>query len=140
MFASFSSRQGRMMAVSIGTCGRHGRYVPESCARGQLRCNALLGHIAFAVVLQMCIAYVFRSWAAGAATASSWVVSREIAQAEYRWIEHYGDGLRANMPWWGGLDYRVWQRLDPWLDWVLPCAVTVAIAMLVSRASKLQGQ
>ena len=33
---------------------------------------------------------------------------REHAQAEYRWIEHYGHGLRANMPWWATLDLRVW--------------------------------
>jgi len=95
--------------------------------------ESLFGHIAFAVILQICFALVLRSWAAGAATGSAWVVSREIAQAEYRWIEQYGDGLRANMPWWGGLDYRVWQHLDPWLDWILPCAATVAIAMLAKR-------
>jgi hypothetical protein len=40
------------------------------------------------------------------------------------------------MPWWGGLDYRVWQRLDPWVDWLLPCLVTVSIALLLqSRLS-----
>lgn len=96
----------------------------------------MIGHIVFAVGLQVFVARAFHSWAAGAAAATAWVVSREITQAEYRWIERYGDGLRANMPWWGGVDYRVWQRLDPWLDWVVPCLVTAAIAMLVSRAKR----
>ena len=100
----------------------------------------MLGHLTIAVILQLCVALAFRSWAAGAATASAWTVSREVTQAEYRWIEHYGEGLRANMPWWGGLDYRVWQRTDPWLDLIVPCAVTVAIALLVSRASSLQAR
>lgn len=94
----------------------------------------LLGHIAFAVILQVAIAALFRSWKAGTAAAISWVVSREIAQAEYRWIDQYGDGLRANMPWWGGLDYHVWQRLDPWIDWVVPCAVALALAILAGKS------
>lgn len=98
----------------------------------------LLGHIAVAVILQIGIALLFRSWKAGSAAAIFWVVSREIAQAEYRWIEQYGDGLRANMPWWGGLDYQVWQRLDPWLDWVLPCAVTLTIAILARKPTDLE--
>lgn len=93
----------------------------------------VLGHILFAVLLQVSIALLFRSWAAGTMAAVGWTMSREIAQAEYRWIEQFGDGLRANMPWWGGLDYRVWQRLDPWLDWGLPCAATLAVAWFVTR-------
>lgn len=109
-----------------GCCWAVRRSEPEE--------KILIGHILFAVGLQILVARAFHSWAAGAAVASAWAIAREIAQAEYRWIERYGDGSRANMPWWGGLDYRVWQRLDPWLDWVLPCLVTVAIAMLVSRA------
>ena len=49
-----------------------------------------------------------------------WWIGREHTQAEYRWIESYGRGLRANMPWWGGFDPRVWNKLDPWLDMMLP--------------------
>lgn len=33
---------------------------------------------------------------------------REHAQAEYRWIERYGNGLRSNMPWDGGFRAVVW--------------------------------
>jgi hypothetical protein len=62
-------------------------------------------------------------------------VSREIAQAEYRWIEQFGGGLRANMPWWGGLDHRVWMKLDPWLDWIVPSLVAIAIALIARRVT-----
>ena len=44
-----------------------------------------------------------------------------------------GGGLRANMPWWGGVDYRVWLNLDPWLDWILPSLLAVAIALVAQR-------
>jgi hypothetical protein len=33
---------------------------------------------------------------------------REHAQAEYRWIERFGNGLRSNMPWDGGFRLVVW--------------------------------
>jgi hypothetical protein len=96
----------------------------------------VLGHIIFAVALQICIALLFRNWAAGTTAAIGWTVSREIAQAEYRWIEQFGSGVRANMPWCGGLDYRVWQHLDPWLDWALPCAATLAVAWFIGRQKR----
>jgi hypothetical protein len=89
----------------------------------------LLEHLAIAILIQVIVVLLLRSWAAGAATACAWSVSREITQAEYRWIEHLGDGLRANMPWWGGLDLRVWQSWHSWLDWIVPCAAVVAIAL-----------
>lgn len=89
----------------------------------------MLEHFAIAVLIQIIVFLLFRSWGSGAAAACAWSVSREITQAEYRWIEHLGDGLRANMPWWGGLDLRVWQSLDSWLDWIAPCATVIAIAL-----------
>ena len=90
----------------------------------------MLKHILLAVMLQLAIFALLRSWWAGAIVAASWSISREITQAEYRWIEQFGSGLRENMPWWGGFDLRVWQRLDPWLDWVIPCLTVVAIALI----------
>lgn len=89
----------------------------------------MIQHILLAILAQLAIAVALRSWAAGAAVASAWALSREITQAEYRWIEQFGSGLRANMPWWGGLDPAVWQRLDPWLDWMIPSLVVIAIAL-----------
>ena len=99
----------------------------------------MVGHIILAVLTQLAGRGLFRSWAAGAAAACAWAVSREITQAEYRWIEHYGGGLRANMPWWGGLDPKVWQNVDPWLDWAVPSLTVVAIAVLAERASLRRG-
>lgn len=49
---------------------------------------------------------------------------REHAQAEYRWIAAYGHGHRKNMPWWGGLDPRVW-NVKSVADVLLPCLVAV---------------
>ena len=93
----------------------------------------MIEHILLAVVIQLTIRTLLRSWWAGAAVAISWFVSREITQAEYRWIEHYGGGHRASMPWWGGLDGRVWQYADPWLDWIVPTVLVVVIAVVAGR-------
>lgn len=96
----------------------------------------MLDHIVLAVSIQLMIRAGLKSWSAGAATAIAWAVSREITQAEYRWIERFGAGHRANMPWWGGLDPRVWQYADPWLDWIAPTAAVVAIAFAARRMSR----
>ncbi len=96
---------------------------------------AMLGHILLALIVQLPIARLLKSWYAGAAVAAALSISREITQAEYRWIEQYGGGLRANMPWWGGLDFRVWQYADPWLDWIVPSLVVFALAFLVTSRS-----
>ena len=93
----------------------------------------MIEHIIPALMIELTIALLLRSLPAGAAAACVWSVSREITQAEYRWIEQYGGGLRANMPWWGGVDYRVWLNLDPWLDWILPSLLAAAIALVAQR-------
>lgn len=93
----------------------------------------MIEHILLGLVIQLIIRAILRSWSAGAAAAIAWAVSREITQAEYRWIEHYGGHLRANMPWWGGLDPKVWQYADPWLDWIAPSFVVVVVAIVAGR-------
>ena len=95
----------------------------------------MLGHIVLALLIQALTARLCRSWLAGALVASAWSVSREIAQAEYRWVERFGGGLRANMPWWGGIDPAVWQKIDPWLDWLMPTVATFAVAIAVNALS-----
>lgn len=86
-------------------------------------------HVAIAVVIQVVLGFATGNWWYGAA-ASLIFVGREQAQAEYRWIERYGSRLRANMPWWGGFDPKVW-NLKSLLDFALPVAVTVTVALLV---------
>lgn len=93
----------------------------------------MAGHIVLAILILLPVAHLCRNWLAGAFAASAWAISREITQAEYRWIEHYGDGLRASMPWWGGFDLQVWQKLDPWLDWIAPTAIVFGIALIARR-------
>lgn len=97
----------------------------------------MIEHIVLALLIQLAIVLIWKNWIAGTAAACAWSISREITQAEYRWIEHHGDGLRANMPWWGGLDPLVWQYPDPWLDWIVPCALAIGIA-LIARSRRAQ--
>jgi len=99
----------------------------------------MIEHIVLAVLIQLPVAILLRSWAAGATAACAWSVSRELTQAEYRWIEQFGAGLRANMPWWGGLDLRVWQNIDPWLDWLVPSMTVIAIAFIANAKASQRG-
>lgn len=89
----------------------------------------MVEHILLAILIQLLVRFISGSWIAGTAATCAWFISREIAQAEYRWIEHFGGGLRANMPWWGRFDPRVWNYPDPWLDWSLPCATAIGVAV-----------
>ena len=63
-------------------------------------------------------------------------VGREHAQAEYRWIEHYGKGLRANMPWWATLDKRVWDFHSWFWNLTLPIAVAIITSFLMATNFK----
>jgi hypothetical protein len=98
----------------------------------------MISHIFLAVLIQIIFARLSRSWMVGAGAAAAWAISREITQAEYRWIELFGDGLRANMPWWGGLDLRVWGKVDPWLDWIAPTIFVFAIALAARYRRQLK--
>ena len=91
-----------------------------------------LQHAIMALIAQALVGLLTGDWWAGAALASAYFIGRELSQAEYRWIELYGDGLRANMPWWGRFDLRVWPKLDQWLDWIGPVIVTVAVALIIA--------
>lgn len=86
-------------------------------------------HIAISVGIQFTLWLLTGSPWYGVA-ASLLFIGREHAQAEYRWIEHYGQHLRANMPWWGGFDPKVW-NLKSLLDWTLPLGVTLAMTLFV---------
>lgn len=96
----------------------------------------MIQHIAVALLTQAAVALPLRSWAAGAVAASAWAISHEVTQAEYRWIEQFGAGRRANMPWWGGVDPAVWERVDPWLDWIVPTLAVTGIALAMKRRSR----
>jgi hypothetical protein len=85
-------------------------------------------HIALALAIQLVLA-PFGLWV-GTAAASAFFIGREITQAEYRNIEHHYGGKRANMPWYGGFEKQAWTTKGL-LDWILPTAVTVAVAIFL---------
>ena len=93
----------------------------------------VIGHVVLALAMQALVDRLTGSRVAGACAAIAWAVAREITQAEYRWIERFGGGLRANMSWWGGLDLTVWTKADQWLDWLLPSVAVIAVALLRRR-------
>ena len=87
-------------------------------------------HLPLAAFIQALTAYLTGDLWLGAAIASGFFCGREHAQAEYRWIERYGFGLRANMPWHGGLQGRVW-NIKSLLDMIIPTALTIIVAVMV---------
>lgn len=91
-----------------------------------------LQHIVMALIAQVIVGLLTGNWWAGAALGSAYFIGREVAQAEYRWIEAYGMGLRANLPWWGRFDLTVWTKPDQWIDWAGPTFVTFLLAILLS--------
>lgn len=89
-------------------------------------------HAAVALGLQIVIGVVFGDWVIGGAIGCVWFIAREHTQAEYRWIAQLGAGKRANMPWWGGFDWRAW-NLPSLLDWLVPvlsCTVVYFVSIL----------
>lgn len=78
------------------------------------------------------IGWVCGNTAAGAGVGITIFVIRELTQAEYRWIERFGDGKRANLPFWGAFDYRVWD-LGSLTDWLVPALVGVVFAWIACR-------
>jgi hypothetical protein len=87
-------------------------------------------HGSLALLMQAAIGLSTGNWWAGAALGVGLFIGREHAQAEYRWIERYGLGIRANMPWHGGLQGRVW-NIKSLLDMIIPTALTIIVAVMV---------
>lgn len=72
------------------------------------------------------------SWLAWLAMAALWA-GREWTQAEYRWIESLGNGTRASMPWWGGLDPRAWTVKSFLWDMAAPALLSLGLLWILSR-------
>jgi hypothetical protein len=87
-------------------------------------------HIPQAFLMQIAIVPLF-GWWAGAFAGAFFFIGREYAQAEYRVIQKFYDGKRANMPWWGGFDPKAW-NLKSMLDWLLPTVSGFMIAWFAS--------
>lgn len=83
-------------------------------------------HAAIAIAVQCLVGWLSGMWAAGGAIGCTWFIAREHTQAEYRWIAQLGAGRRANMPWWGGFDWRAW-NLPSLFDWLVPVLACVVV-------------
>ena len=86
-------------------------------------------HTLMAIALQLALGLALDAWWIGAAAAAAYFIGREIAQAEYRWIEQHGQGLRANMP--ALAIFRtpgIWSEKSWLWDAALPTAVVCLIA------------
>ena len=83
-------------------------------------------HAAIAATLQILLGLLLGNWWLGGLLACAWWMAREHSQAEYRWIESYGGGLRVRMPWWGGFDLRAWNWPSA-LDLLVPAVVCASI-------------
>jgi len=93
-------------------------------------------HALIAVLLQIALGLLLSNWIIGGLLACTWWIAREHTQAEYRWIEKYGQGKRANMPEWAGFDYGVW-NIPSLLDFIAPviaCTVTYFSALALGVA------
>ncbi|HCX5190125.1 TPA: hypothetical protein OZT99_004097 [Escherichia coli] len=91
-----------------------------------------LAHAASAVLFQCALGLTLGMWGRGGAISCAWFIAREHTQAEYRWIANLGAGKRANMPWWGGFDWRAWS-LPSMLDCVVPvlaCATVYFVSTM----------
>lgn len=88
--------------------------------------------------LPLSISVVLLVWFIGGNALWAWLgitavwASREWTQAEYRYIEHIGDGSRASMPWWGGFDPKAWTFKSLVMDMVLPGAVGLGLAIYLN--------
>ena len=87
-----------------------------------------LEHLLIALVVQAAIGLATGNGWTGAALGAGVFIGREHAQAEYKWIEHYGQGRRANLPWWGWLDRRVWDFHSVFWNLTLPVVAVVVVA------------
>ena len=84
-------------------------------------------HPAFAFIA-VAIFDQFQLSIVGAVLISAFFAGREHAQAEYRWIEHYGNGKRANMKWWNAFEPRVW-NFHSWF-WNLAAPIGVVFGFI----------
>lgn len=92
-----------------------------------------MNHVLVAVVLQILLGPVLGWWPAGALAAWGFFM-REVAQAEQRWIEAYGAGVRANLGRWTVFtDARAW-TLKGVTDFVYPALVCALLPILVDFA------
>ena len=85
-------------------------------------------HAGYAVLIQVIVWLLSGDWFAGAMLGIGFFAGREHSQAEYRSIEKFYGGKRANMPWYGGFEPRAWD-LDSVLDLLFPIIACTAVCI-----------
>ena len=88
-------------------------------------------HTGYALLMMAIVWALTNNALAGAFAGAFFFIGREHAQAEYRMIQKFYEGKRANMPWWGGFDPRAWDTKSM-LDWLLPTVLGFMIAWIAS--------
>jgi len=86
-------------------------------------------HAGYALAMMAIVWALTGNILAGAMLGAGFFAGREHAQAEYRSIQQFYDGKRANMPEWAAFMPRAWS-LDSFLDLVFPI-VAVGIVLFV---------
>lgn len=94
----------------------------------------ILEHVILTIIA-IIIGHFCGNTIAGYTFALGGFILRELAQAEYKWINNKTlnpSGLRKDMPWWGMFDHRVWD-LHSILDFAVPAAVGLVIVIVSIR-------
>lgn len=86
-------------------------------------------HVLITMLVQLGVGLGFGRWLLGGALMSFFYLGRELAQAENRWIATFGEGLRENMPPWGGFDPQIW-NVKSLVDFGLPALAALAVYAL----------
>jgi hypothetical protein len=64
-------------------------------------------HSLIALAITIVCSFAGQPWL-GLGISAGIFAGREVTQAEYRWIEKFGEGRRINMPWYGGFSPAAW--------------------------------
>jgi hypothetical protein len=100
----------------------------------------MFAHVPVAIGIQAACWLIGRVF--GAPTrASVWIgcfagsavcIMREVTQREYQWIEQFGNGHRANMPGYAGLEFWAWNSHSI-SETLVAVAACLAVAVVVAR-------
>jgi uncharacterized membrane protein len=109
---------------------------------------ATYAHVPWALGLQFFGWAIARTWGGerlvgiwlGAFAGAVMAVTREVTQAEYRWIEAYGHGLRRNMPDLAGFYVWEWNAHSIAETMAALLAVTAVAAIVTERSPRMPSR
>jgi hypothetical protein len=86
-------------------------------------------HAIISIAIQLFVGVFFDAWIVGGMLPAAVFIGREHAQAEYRWIEKYGQWRRYNLRWHNVFDKRIWDVHSFWWNLTFPIIVVAAVAI-----------